>query len=642
MERAAEHDPAHTARPAASERALTRPGPESTGAAPHRRHSGRTTSPGTVLGDAIAQAKLAVGSADDRFEREADATARRVVRALRTATPVSDENQIDTGPRVQRAAHLTAPVVTDRAETAGHISRIRRSAVVGAQGGELDDDTATLLNRSRSGGAPLPDPARSTMEGAFGADFSNVRVHAGATSTELNNRIQAKAFTTGNDIFFRDGVPDATTGSGQELLAHELTHTIQQGAAGQISRSPGALGLRSDATIQRWGDDTDAEDGYDEVVALLGTMEVEWKKPVPAAARAGLVEALTGLIGSSLKGEALEDFEVAIAEIGEGTSPYEAFETAFLAVNSGMSEERAGTLRDAIDEKIAIVRTQADLDATAAAAAAAAAAVEKAAADKLAGQKTRLGNEAYEGWVKAGLGTADFNTVMSLGAEHDEFLKTLGTTHHAALTTAVGVIGTKAVALWVTGCAGRVDAPTTERFIGIAARLPSKKEAEIGTFFGAVGANLTAVMNAAELFLDAGNSGQHTTERAGGGGSATPVATAHGWTVAKGDIAHYLAGHSYSEYVMTDANASRGTSTMWPAASASAQITTDAKNVVGHADFKDKAATVTAGYENKEVNGYRAGLDANINRVTQMYPRNGTRYSPGVMQSVVRLMRTKG
>lgn len=69
------------------------------------------------------------------------------------------------------------------------------------------------------------------MEGAFGADFSSIRVHTGRASTELNDRIQAKAFTTGNDVYFRDGLPDVSNAAGQSLLAHELTHTVQQGAA---------------------------------------------------------------------------------------------------------------------------------------------------------------------------------------------------------------------------------------------------------------------------------------------------------------------------------------------------------------------------------------------------------------------------
>ena len=103
----------------------------------------------------------------------------------------------------------------------------------------------------RGGGTPL-DPAAATVMGdAFGVDFSHVRVHAGAASTDLNDRVQANAFTIGSDIFFRDRVPDVRTGEGQELLAHELTHTIQQGASSPARRSPGLQGLNAPVAVQR-------------------------------------------------------------------------------------------------------------------------------------------------------------------------------------------------------------------------------------------------------------------------------------------------------------------------------------------------------------------------------------------------------
>ncbi|MDG0977008.1 DUF4157 domain-containing protein [Ilumatobacter sp.] len=241
MERAVDNDNSSRARRDASKHGAARSGREISEGTSHQQGRRQATQPGIGLGGVLAQAKLAVGPVDDRFEREADLTASRVVRALQLGTPVPDEDQTDTGPRVQRSAHRAPEAVDDRLGEADRISRIQRSTVVGAQGGDLDEDTARLLNSSRSGGAPLPEPARSKMEGAFGADFSGIRVHAGPRSTELNNRIQAKAFTTGNDIFFRDGVPDATTGNGQELLAHELTHTIQQGAADPINRSTEAI-----------------------------------------------------------------------------------------------------------------------------------------------------------------------------------------------------------------------------------------------------------------------------------------------------------------------------------------------------------------------------------------------------------------
>lgn len=74
------------------------------------------------------------------------------------------------------------------------------------------------------------------MEGAFGADFSGVRMHVGGQADELSNRIQAKAFTTGNDVFVRSQNYAPETRAGQTLIAHELTHTLQQGES-TVSRS---------------------------------------------------------------------------------------------------------------------------------------------------------------------------------------------------------------------------------------------------------------------------------------------------------------------------------------------------------------------------------------------------------------------
>lgn len=74
------------------------------------------------------------------------------------------------------------------------------------------------------------------MGGAFGADFSDVRVHADTESTALNDELGATAFTLGSNVFFRDGVPDTSTTEGAELVAHELAHTIQQSDDPTIGR----------------------------------------------------------------------------------------------------------------------------------------------------------------------------------------------------------------------------------------------------------------------------------------------------------------------------------------------------------------------------------------------------------------------
>ena len=69
------------------------------------------------------------------------------------------------------------------------------------------------------------------MEGAFGADFTGVRVHTGPEADALNNSMSARAFTTGQDIFPETAEYNPDTPEGQRLLAYELTHMVQQGGA---------------------------------------------------------------------------------------------------------------------------------------------------------------------------------------------------------------------------------------------------------------------------------------------------------------------------------------------------------------------------------------------------------------------------
>ncbi len=91
-------------------------------------------------------------------------------------------------------------------------------------------DLHSRLNASKGGGSNLPDDTRSSMESGFGADFSNVKVHTGTQANDMNKELGARAFTHGSDIYFNKGEYSPGTTSGQHLLAHELTHTVQQGA----------------------------------------------------------------------------------------------------------------------------------------------------------------------------------------------------------------------------------------------------------------------------------------------------------------------------------------------------------------------------------------------------------------------------
>jgi hypothetical protein len=173
------------------------------------------------------QPKLAVGAADDRYEREADCVALEVISRLRSG---ADSGEVAATPVVEEAG---APSVPARSSLpARKVSRLQRKAdVAGPEGGELDQATEASISAARSGGSPLPGSLRRSMEGAFGADFGGVKLHSGAESESLNHQVGAVAFTVGSDIFLGRSAPDPSSRAGQDLLAHELTHTIQQGGS---------------------------------------------------------------------------------------------------------------------------------------------------------------------------------------------------------------------------------------------------------------------------------------------------------------------------------------------------------------------------------------------------------------------------
>jgi hypothetical protein len=84
------------------------------------------------------------------------------------------------------------------------------------------------INSTQNGGTPLPQQTRNFFEPRFGADFSDVRIHTGSQASLAARQLDAKAFTVGNNITFSKGSFSPGTDSGKQLMAHELTHVIQQ------------------------------------------------------------------------------------------------------------------------------------------------------------------------------------------------------------------------------------------------------------------------------------------------------------------------------------------------------------------------------------------------------------------------------
>ncbi|MBT2142559.1 DUF4157 domain-containing protein [Rhodanobacter sp. LX-100] len=150
------------------------------------------------------QRRLAAGSVHDALEREADRIADRV-----TASPAS----------VRGSA----------------VPAIQRYAIGHAASAEVPDSVGHAL---AGAGAPLPADVRQPMEERFGHDFSTVRVHTDATARQSARDVDAQAYTVGHDVVFAAGRYAPHTREGRHLLAHELTHVVQQAQGTRLQRKP--------------------------------------------------------------------------------------------------------------------------------------------------------------------------------------------------------------------------------------------------------------------------------------------------------------------------------------------------------------------------------------------------------------------
>jgi hypothetical protein len=158
---------------------------------------------------AFLQAKLMVGAPNDRFEQEAD----RVAEAVADGTSIQRmcaECEEESGPHGARSAE--------------------------GQGGaelEMDGQAAAGVSQgiasTQGTGQQLPAGVRSDLGDRMGADFSDVRLHTDSAAADMCRDLNAHAFTLGRDIYFNAGRYDPHSSSGTKLLAHELTHTMQQG-----------------------------------------------------------------------------------------------------------------------------------------------------------------------------------------------------------------------------------------------------------------------------------------------------------------------------------------------------------------------------------------------------------------------------
>jgi hypothetical protein len=177
---------------------------------------------GSTQSSQAVQANLTVSEPGDIYEREADRTANAVMRMPDSSVGDAPALNSGTTPAVQRMC----TGCNDELEKKPEATVQRKEEAGGAPSGTRD--VARNIDSLRGGGSELPAPTRAFFEPRFGANFSQVRVHTDTHAAGTASSINAKAFTVGLDIAFGAGQYAPDTRSGRHLLAHELTHVVQQ------------------------------------------------------------------------------------------------------------------------------------------------------------------------------------------------------------------------------------------------------------------------------------------------------------------------------------------------------------------------------------------------------------------------------
>ncbi len=190
----------------------------------------------------VVQTKLTIGRPDDRYEQEADRVAAKVVQQINRPAPVSPvQGEVvqgkEEGLRMKPMPAITELEAMPEEGDLRMVPMVQRREVIG--GGEASTELSGEINRARGSGQLLDPGLQQSMGQAMGADFSGVRVHTDERADRLNRVLSARAFTTGQDLFFKKGEYRPGSREGRLLIAHELTHAKQQeGEAPTMRRWP--------------------------------------------------------------------------------------------------------------------------------------------------------------------------------------------------------------------------------------------------------------------------------------------------------------------------------------------------------------------------------------------------------------------
>lgn len=179
----------------------------------------------------VIQRKMTLGTAGDKYEDEADRLAPKIVQQIHQPGfgTLSSANPKGSPPPIQLKA--PRPLLQLKAESTG---------------GAVAPEVESAINGARGRGQALSPKLQAQMGAAMGTDFSQVKIHTGALADRLNQSLNAKAFTTGQDLFFKRGEYQPKSQAGQELIAHELTHVTQSTPDTTVQRKLGQRGKKGD------------------------------------------------------------------------------------------------------------------------------------------------------------------------------------------------------------------------------------------------------------------------------------------------------------------------------------------------------------------------------------------------------------
>src|SRR5690606_12530548 len=193
------------------------------------------------------QPKLTVGSPDDPYEREAHAMADQVMRMpepgfVQRKCAQCVEEEVQRQPEDQDQAgqlkrNLSNSFIQRKcAECEKEEKELQRKPLshivtpffLAKNETTVSDGVANSIQSSKGGGSALDTDSHSFMSSRFGSDFSGVKIHTDSRAIQLNRNLNARAFTVGSDIYFNQGQYNPHSSEGRRLLAHELTHVVQQ------------------------------------------------------------------------------------------------------------------------------------------------------------------------------------------------------------------------------------------------------------------------------------------------------------------------------------------------------------------------------------------------------------------------------